>query len=169
MRWQREDGFVADDDAARIDVDVVHGFLSTAYWSPGVPREVVERALAGSLNLGVYDSSGAQVAYARAVTDRATFAWISDVFVLESQRGHGLGKFVVSTLLDHPELQGLRRLMLATADAHELYRSYGFGDLPDPSRVLVVQRDAAALYGGQPPAATSSVGGAPGSARGSNS
>ncbi|MDX6282974.1 MAG: hypothetical protein QOH03_4045 [Kribbellaceae bacterium] len=147
MRWQRDDGFVADDDAARIDVDVVHGFLSTAYWSPGVPRDVVERAVAGSLNIGVYDSSGAQVAYARAVTDRATFAWIADVFVLESHRGHGLGRFVVSTLLEHPALRGLRRLMLATADAHELYRSYGFGDLPDPSRMLVVQQDAATLYG----------------------
>jgi GNAT superfamily N-acetyltransferase len=147
MRWQRDGGFVADDDAARVDVDVVHGFLRTAYWSPGVPRDVVERAIAGSLNLGVYDETGAQVAYARAVTDRATFAWIADVFVLESHRGHGLGRFVVSTLLEHPDLRGLRRVMLATADAHELYRSYGFEDLADPSRILVVRRDPATLYG----------------------
>jgi GNAT superfamily N-acetyltransferase len=149
VRWQHEGGFVADDDAGRVDVDVVHGFLRTAYWSPGVPREVVERAIAGSLNLGVYDETGAQVAYARAVTDRATFAWIADVFVLESHRGHGLGRFVVSTLLAHPDLQGLRRLMLATADAHDLYRSYGFADLPDPSRMLVLQQDPATLYGAE--------------------
>jgi GNAT superfamily N-acetyltransferase len=87
------------------------------------------------------------VAFARAVTDRATFAWIADVFVLPSYQGHGLGRFVVSTLLDHPELQGLRRTMLATADAHGLYRAYGFDDLADPSRFLAVQQDAASLYG----------------------
>jgi hypothetical protein len=119
-----------------------------------VPRDVVERALAGSLNIGVYDAAGAQVAYARAVTDRATFAWISDVFVLESHRGNGLGKFVVSTLLEHPDLQGLRRVMLATADAHDLYRSYGFDDLADPSRMLVIQQNPATLYGGQQAPAT---------------
>lgn len=147
MRWQHPAGFEADDDAARIDLDVVHGFLSTTYWAPGMPRELMAKAIAGSLNVGVYEATGAQVAYARAVTDRATFAWISDVFVLESHRGHGLGKFVVSTLLEHPELQGLRRMMLATADAHGLYRSYGFEDVQDPSRLLVVQRDAASLYG----------------------
>jgi GNAT superfamily N-acetyltransferase len=147
MRWQHDGGFVADDDAGRVDLEVVHGFLSTSYWAPGMPREVMARAIAGSLNVGVYEASGAQVAYARAVTDRATFAWIADVFVLESHRGHGLGRFVVSTLLEHPELQGLRRVMLATEDAHGLYRSYGFDDVADPSRLLVVQRDAASLYG----------------------
>ncbi len=147
MRWEHTGGFVADDDAARVDLDVVHGFLSTSYWAPGVPREVMAKSIANSLNVGVYDSDGVQVAYARAVTDRATFAWIADVFVLESHRGYGLGRFVVSTLLDHPELQGLRRVMLATADAHELYRSYGFEELSDPSRVMVVHRDPAVLYG----------------------
>lgn len=147
MRWEHPGGFVADDDAARVDLDVVHGFLSTSYWAPGVPREVMAKAIANSVNVGVYDADGAQVAYARAATDRATFAWIADVFVLESHRGYGLGRFVVSTLLDHPELQGMRRVMLATADAHELYRSYGFEDLADPSRFLVVQQDATVLYG----------------------
>jgi GNAT superfamily N-acetyltransferase len=147
MRWEHDGGFVADDDPARIDLDVVHGFLSTSYWAPGIPREVMAKAVANSLNVGVYDADGVQVGYARAVTDRATFAWIADVFVLESHRGYGLGRFVVSTLLDHPELQGLRRVMLATADAHGLYRSYGFDDVEDPSRLLVVQRDAAVLYG----------------------
>jgi GNAT superfamily N-acetyltransferase len=147
VRWDHAGGFVADDDAERIDLDVVQGFLSTSYWAPGVTREVMAKSVANSLNVGVYAADGAQVAYARAVTDRATFAWIADVFVLPSHRGHGLGRFVVSTLVDHPELQGLRRVMLATADAHELYRSYGFEELADPSRFLVVQRDPAVLYG----------------------
>ncbi|TDU90978.1 acetyltransferase (GNAT) family protein [Kribbella voronezhensis] len=140
-------GFVADDDASRVDLDVVHGFLRTAYWSPGVPRETVARAIANSVVVGVYAPDGAQVAFARATTDRATFAWIADVFVLPSHQGQGLGRFVVETLLDHPELQGLRRTMLATADAHELYRSYGFKDLADPSRFLVIQQSPASLYG----------------------
>jgi GNAT superfamily N-acetyltransferase len=147
MRWEHPDGFVADDDSARIDLDVVHGFLRTSYWSPGIPRDVVAKAVANSLNVGVYAPDGAQVGFARAVTDRATFAWIADVFVLPSTRGHGLGRFVVSTLLEHPELQSMRRTMLATADAHGLYRSYGFEDLPDPSVFLGVARSPAELYG----------------------
>ncbi|MFI7062125.1 GNAT family N-acetyltransferase [Kribbella sp. NPDC050124] len=147
MRWTGPDGFEADDSTERVDVEVVHGFLSTSYWAEGIPREVVERSIAGSLNVGVYDADGAMVAFARTVTDRATFAWLADVFVVPERRGHGLGKFVVSTLLDHPELTGIRRFMLATADAHELYRSYGFAELEDPSRIMVIRRDAAELYG----------------------
>jgi GNAT superfamily N-acetyltransferase len=147
MQWKHLDGFVADDDPGRLDLDVVHGFLRTSYWSPGIPREVVARAIAGSLTVGVYAPDGAQAGFARAVTDRATFAWIADVFVVPSYRGHGLGRFVVSTLLDHPELQGLRRTMLATADAHELYRSYGFDELKNPDRFMAVNADPAELYG----------------------
>jgi GNAT superfamily N-acetyltransferase len=140
-------GYVVDDDPARLDLDVVHGYLRTAYWSPGVPREVVERAIGHSVVAGLYDADGRQVGFARAVTDRATFAWIADVFVLESERGNGLGRFVVEALLAHPALQGLRRVMLATADAHDLYRSYGFTDLEDPSRILVRQVAPESLYG----------------------
>jgi len=147
VRWTGPDGFEADDSVERIDVDVVHGFLSTSYWATGIPREIVARSIAGSLNLGVYASDGSMVAFARVVTDRATFAWLADVFVVEGRRGHRLGRFVVSTLLDHPELKGVRRFMLATADAHELYRSYGFSELEDPSRMMVIRRDAAELYG----------------------
>jgi len=147
VRWTGSDGFEADDDAARLDVDVVHGFLSTSYWAAGIPREVVARSIEGSLNMGVYAADGSMVAFARAVTDRATFAWIADVFVVPEHRGHGLGKFVVSTLLDHPELKGLRRFMLATADAHELYRSYGFTELEDTTRTMAIRKDAADLYG----------------------
>lgn len=141
------DGYTVDDDPARVDLDAVHDFLRTAYWSPGVPREVVAKAIEGSLVLGLYAADGRQVGFARAVTDRATFAWIADVYVLESERGRGLGRFLVESLLAHPDLQGLRRLMLATADAHDLYRSYGFSDLADPSRYLVTQRSPEDLYG----------------------
>jgi GNAT superfamily N-acetyltransferase len=147
VRFTGPDGFEADDDAARIDVDVVHGFLSTSYWAPGIPREVVAQSIAGSLNLGVYAADGSMVAFARMVTDRATFAWLADVFVVEGSRGHGLGRFVVSTLIDHPELKGVRRFMLATADAHELYRSYGFSEPADPSRVMVISKNPSDIYG----------------------
>jgi GNAT superfamily N-acetyltransferase len=81
------------------------------------------------------------------VTDRATFAWLADVFVLESQRGKGLGRFVVSTLMAHPELDGLRRWMLSTADAHDLYRNYGFGEPADPSRIMLIRKEPAEVYG----------------------
>lgn len=146
MKWTGPDGFEADDDAARIDVEVVHGFLTTSYWAKGISRALVARSVEGSLNVGVYTSDGAMVAFARAVTDRATFAWIADVFVVEAQRGHGLGRFVVSTLLDHPELAGVRSLMLATADAHELYRTYGFSE-PEAGRIMVIRKDPAEVYG----------------------
>ena len=150
MRWTGPDGFEADDDMDRVDVDVVHGFLSTSYWAPGIPREVVARSIAGSLNLGVYAEDGSMVAFARMVTDRATFAWLADVFVLEAYRGYGLGRFVVSTLLDHPDLKGLRRFMLSTLDAQELYRKYGFTELTEegPSRTMLIRKDPAEIYGG---------------------
>lgn len=114
-------------DPARIQLDVVHGFLSTCYWSPGVRRDVVEKALANSIVVGAYEqATGSQVGYARAVTDRATFAWLCDVFVLEPHRGRGLSRRMVSMLIVHPELQTLRRWALGTRDAHEVYRPLGF-------------------------------------------
>jgi GNAT superfamily N-acetyltransferase len=136
----QRNGYQVDDDPARVDIDVVHGFLTTSYWSPGVSREVVQRAVANSVVVGLYAPDGRQVGFARAVTDRATFAWIADVFVLESERGRGLGRMVVEALLAHPDLQGLRRRMLATWDAHELYKSYGFRPLDDPSVYLAALR-----------------------------
>jgi len=151
-------GYVVDDDPARVDLDVVHGFLRTSYWSPGVPRPVVEKAIANSVVVGVYAADGRQVGSARAATDRATFAWIADVFVVESERGAGLGRLAVESLLAHPELQGLRRVMLATADAHELYRSYGFTDLDDPSRYLVRRVAPLELYGAPDAAGNSGPG-----------
>lgn len=142
------DGYIADDDPGRLDLDVIHGFLRTTYWSPGVPHDVVERSLANSLVVGLYAPDGIQVGMARAVTDRATFAWIADVFVVPEHRGDGHGSFVVSALLAHPDLQGLRRVMLATADAHELYRKFGFDALAHTDRYLAVQQSPSELYGG---------------------
>lgn len=148
MIQTRTDGFEVDDDTDRIQFDVVHSFLRQAYWSTGVPRDVVERAAANSLVVGLYAPDGRQVGMARAVTDRATFAWIADVFVLPQHRGRGLGGFVVKALLEHHDLEGLRRMMLATADAHGLYRRHGFSDLTDPERYLVRTLPAAELYDG---------------------
>jgi GNAT superfamily N-acetyltransferase len=133
-------------DPGRLDVGRIHRFLSTeAYWSPGVPRDVVERSIANSLPFGVYSQeSGEQVGFARVVTDYATFAWIADVYVEAAHRGHGLGKRLVAEILEHPDLQGLRRWLLGTADAHELYRRFGFDELDRVERFMAIETGAAA-------------------------
>jgi len=127
-------GYEISTDRERLDLDVIHAFLREAYWSPDVPREVVERSFAHSLCFGLYAPDGAQAGFARAVTDRATFAWIADVFVLPEHRGKGLAKWLMRTMLDHPDLQELRRIVLATRDAHGLYVELGFGPLARPER-----------------------------------
>jgi GNAT superfamily N-acetyltransferase len=133
-------------DRARLDVDRIHRFLANeAYWSPGVAREVVQRSIVNSLPFGVYESeSGEQVGFARVVTDYATFAWLADVYIEDAHRGHGLGKRLVAEVLEHPALQGLRRWMLGTADAHELYRRFGFDGLRDVRRFMALETGAAA-------------------------
>jgi GNAT superfamily N-acetyltransferase len=122
-------------DPARIDRELVYRFLSQSYWSQGLPRQVFERSLAGALCFSLYDGE-AQVGFARVVTDRATFAYLADVFVLETHRGRGLGKLLMETIVAHPELQGLRRWVLATRDAHGLYLKYGFTSLDQPDRFM---------------------------------
>ena len=124
-------------DPLRLDLDVIHRFLSEdAYWSPGVPRATVERAIKNSFCFGVYLADGGQVAFARLVTDRATFAYLADVFVLPQHRRRGLSKRLMEAILAHPELQGLRRWLLATRDAHGLYAQFGFAPLANPSRLM---------------------------------
>ena len=124
-------------DPSRLDLDLIHRFLSEeAYWSPGVPREVVERAVANSLCFAAYTSEGAQVAFARLVTDRATFAYLSDVFVLAPHRGKGISKLLMTAIVADPELRGMRRWMLATRDAHALYAQFGFKPLANPPRFM---------------------------------
>lgn len=123
------------DDPSRIDLDAVHAFLSRSYWSPGIARERVARAIAHSMCFGVYDG-GAQVGFARVVTDRSSFAYLADVYILESHRGRGLAAQLMAAITGHPELQGLRRWLLATRDAHGLYARFGFGPPAAPERLM---------------------------------
>ena len=128
--WRRADGYEISTDKARIDLDVVHGFLTRVYWSENVPREVVCRSISGAFCFSVFDPAGAQVGFGRVITDFATFAYLSDIFVLEAHRGKGLAKWMVGLMLDHPQLQGLRRWLLGTRDAQALYKLFGFEDVP---------------------------------------
>ena len=128
-------------DNARLDVDAVHAYLTRSYWSPGIPREVVARAVLHSLCFGVYErATGKQVGFTRVVTDHATFAYLCDVYVLEEHRGHGLGKAMMSAAMAHPALAGARRVMLATRDAHGLYRQNGFTDTTGNTNLMEIVR-----------------------------
>jgi GNAT superfamily N-acetyltransferase len=127
--------FTLSFDPEALDLDVIHGFLTESYWSPGIPRDTVARAVAGSLCVGAYDA-GRQVGFARLVTDRATFAWLADVFVLPEARGQGIARAMVQALMDHPEMQGLRRWLLATLDAHGVYAALGWTPLAHGERFL---------------------------------
>lgn len=124
-----------DDDRARLDVDQVHAWLASSYWSPGIGRDVVERAIAGSHCLGAY-RDGRQVGFARAITDHATFAWLADVWVEDDERGQGLGRRMVGWFVDHPAFAGIRRFALTTADAHGVYAKLGFAPLLRPQRYM---------------------------------
>jgi GNAT superfamily N-acetyltransferase len=125
-------------DLRRLDVAVIHTFLAASYWSPGLPREVLERAIENSLCFGAYEGAN-QVGFARVVTDRATFAWVCDVFVLESHRRRGIADALMAAVKAHPELQGLRRWNLSTLDAHALYRRHGF-EMADSERAMEIRR-----------------------------
>jgi GNAT superfamily N-acetyltransferase len=146
-RVWRAEGYEVSTDPGRLDVGLVHAVLRESYWAPGIPRDTVERSIAHSLPFGLYAPDGTQAGFARAVTDRATFAWIADVFVVEAHRGRGLGVWLMRCVLDHPDLHGLRRLGLATADAHGLYRRFGFGPPADPAILMLLERAAAEVYG----------------------
>jgi GNAT superfamily N-acetyltransferase len=133
--WTK-DGFVISTDRSRLNIEFIHSFLSTqAYWAIGRSFEVVERAIENSLNFGVFAGSQ-QIGFARVVTDFATFAWIADVFILEEHRGRGIGVWLIEVITSHPKLQGFRRWILATRDAHELYRRFGFNELANPERYM---------------------------------
>jgi GNAT superfamily N-acetyltransferase len=132
-----------DTDQSRLDLRTIHEFLTNSYWARGVPLEVVERSVRGSLCFGLYEGDR-QIGFARVITDYATFAYLADVFVLESHRGRGLGKVLIAAILGHPSLQGLRRWLLATRDAHSLYAQYGFVPLAAPGRFM--ERHAPDVY-----------------------
>ena|SRR5438105_9100011 len=126
-------------DKRRLDVAAVHAYLTQSYWSAGVPRTTVERAIEGSLCFGVFFRGG-QVGFARVVTDNATFGYLADVFIVEPHRGQGLSKRLMEFIFAHPDLHGLRRFMLATKDAHGLYRQFGFTELSNPARFMELHR-----------------------------
>ena len=124
-------------DASRLDLGVIHGYLTRSYWARGISRDLVARAMAHSLCFGAF-AGGRQVGFARVVSDRATFAYLCDVFVLESHQGRGVGKRLMAAIMAHPDLRGLRRLALFTRDAHGLYRQYGFRESRFADRFMEV-------------------------------
>ncbi len=121
-----------------MDIDLIHGFISQSYWAKGIALETQQRALENSLCVGVLSADGEQIAFARLITDKATFAYLADVFVIEAYRGHGVGQRMMTEMLALPELQGLRRIMLATRDAHDLYSKFGFTPLNDPDIMMEI-------------------------------
>ena len=135
------------DDPTRLDFGRIHGWLASSYWSPGISRELVERAAAGSHCLGAYDN-GVQVGYARLISDRATFAWLADVWIDEPARGSGLGQRMVRWFAEHPDYAGIRRMALVTKDAHGVYEKVGFRPLANPERYMErLSADLARLMG----------------------
>ncbi len=140
MTTTNADGYEISTDPDRLEMDVIFKFLSEeSYWAEGISRAVVERAVANSLCFGAYQDSK-QIGLVRVITDRATFAQIADVFVLDAHRGKGLSKRLMQSVIAHPDLQGLRRLLLLTSDAHGLYSQFGFTALGNPARFMEVLR-----------------------------
>ena len=137
--------YVVSTDSKHVDRELVWRFLhDEAYWSLGVPRDIVEQAIDGSICFSAFaddtDGGAPQVGFARVVTDKATFAWLCDVFVLPEHRGKGIAKLLMDAVMSHPDLQGLRNVMLATRDAHGLYSRYGFTPLAEPARWMAIRR-----------------------------
>jgi GNAT superfamily N-acetyltransferase len=144
MEWTRE-GFTVSDDHARLDRDVIESFLTGSYWAKNIPRATLDKSLRNSLCFALLEGER-QIGFARVVSDRATIAYLADVFVLPEFRGRGLAKWLLTCVLAHPELQGLRRWVLATRDAHDLYRKLGFTPLKRPE--IFMERHDPNVYGG---------------------
>ena len=143
------DGYRLSMDPAELQLDAIHAYLRRSYWSPGIPKEIVAKAIVHSLCIGAYGPDGAQVGFARIATDHATFGYLADVYVLEDHRSKGLSRAMVETLLALPEVQGFRRIMLATRDAHGLYEKLGFEQVTDPKPLMQILRKD--VYGFQAP------------------
>jgi GNAT superfamily N-acetyltransferase len=131
--------FTISEDKTRLNLDFIHAELAESYWSKKIPREIVRRGIENSMCFGIY-SGEQQIGFARVITDKATFAYLCDVIVTESFRGRGAGKQLMSYIMAHPDLQGLRRFTLGTQDAHELYRRYGFTEPQFPGRLMEINR-----------------------------
>lgn len=133
MKWQKGE-YEINTDRKKLDIAMIHEFLDQrSYWATGRSRETIERSIRNSVSFGIYKGT-AQVGFARVITDYATFAWVADVFILEEERGKGLSKWLMEVMIAHPKLQKFRRWVLATKDAHELYRRFGFTELKKPER-----------------------------------
>ena len=129
-------GYKTSSDIKDMDLGVIHGFISNSYWAKGIPLKTMDKAISNSLCFGVFTECDEQVAFARMVTDSATFAYLADVFVLEEHRGKGLSKLLMQVIVAHPDLQGIRRMALATSDAHSLYQQFGFKALSSPKSFM---------------------------------
>jgi len=132
--WRRGE-YLISTDKSRLDLTLIHNFLKTSYWAAGIPLEVVRRSIEHSLSFGLYKEDQ-QIGYARVITDYATFAYLGDVFILEPFRGQGLSKWLMEVVVTHPELQGFRRWILLTKDAHGLYKKVGFTEVKTPERYM---------------------------------
>ena len=132
MEW-RKDEYLLSTDRSKIDIEVVHRFLSNSYWAERIPLGVVKKSIDNSLCFGMYRHHNL-IAFARVISDFATFAYLADVFIVAEERGKGLSKWLIRTIMDHPQLQGLRRFTLATRDAHDLYARFGFSPFDKPER-----------------------------------
>ena len=147
-----KDGYLVSTDKSKIDVETVHHFLSRSYWAENIPLDVVRKSIENSLCFGIYHQKKL-VGFARAISDFATFAYLADVFILPEERGKGLSKWLIGIILEHPQLQGLRRFTLATRDAHSLYAQFGFSLFDKPERWMqkhgpvVYKRDTSASVG----------------------
>jgi len=136
----RRGEFLISTSRDRLDLDVIHSFLTNCYWAKGIPSEVVVRSIEHALCFGIYDRNGAQVGFARVISDFATIAYVGDVFVLETHRGQGLGRWLMQCVMQHPTLQNLRRWILTTRDAHGLYAQVGFTPVKAPERFMELYR-----------------------------
>ena len=132
-----KDGFVISTEKEKMDIDLIHSFLTRTYWAEGISKEIIGRSIEGSLCFGVFENSK-QVGFARMITDKATFAYLADVFIIEEYRGRGLSKWLMEVIMSHPDLQGLRRMILATKDAHGLYKQFGFAPLINVDRWMQI-------------------------------
>lgn len=129
-------GYRVSSEREEMNFDFIHNYISRTYWAEGIPKETLKKALDNSLCFGVFSSEGEQVGFARMVTDQATFAYLADVFIDEAHRGKGLSKWLMQEVHDHPSLQGLRRILLATRDAHSLYQQFGYTPLSSPATFM---------------------------------
>lgn len=133
-------GYRISTDIKEMDFDLVYEFISTSYWAQGIPKDTMRKAIENAFCFAIFDSNNSQVGFARLITDKATFAYLADVFIVEEHRKKGLSKQLVSEIIGHPELQGLRRIMLATRDAHSLYQQFGFEPINAPEMLMQIHR-----------------------------